>query len=132
MGMVAPQQRIASAYVVCFGVHGAITRHAQQRDVSRQRLYREHAAVVTALTSPAGQQEKEQLQRRLHELEQRTAALEQRLSQAVVLDKDKQREFATVAQAVGVSLPTCQTLLEVLLPGRVPKVATLGRWTKAA
>jgi hypothetical protein len=50
----------------------------------------------------------------------------------VVLDKDKQQEFATVGQAVGVRLPACQVLLEVLLAQRAPKVATLGRWTKAA
>src|SRR5262249_47719789 len=29
-------------------------------------------------------------------------------------------------------LPTCRTLLEVLLGKRAPKVSTLGRWTKAA
>ena len=53
MGMVAPEQRIASAYVIVFGGHGAITRQAQARGVSRQRLYREHAAVVTALAGAA-------------------------------------------------------------------------------
>jgi hypothetical protein len=49
-----------------------------------------------------------------------------------VLDKEKQKEFASVAQATGVSLPSCRILLEVLLGGRVPDVSTLGRWTKAA
>jgi hypothetical protein len=132
MGMVAPEQRIASAYVIFFGVHGEISRHAQQRAVSRQRLYREHASVVTALTGTAWQREKQQLQRRLRELEERQVALAQRLSRAVVLDKEKQQEFASVAQAVGVSLPTCQTLLEVLLRERTPKVSTLGRWAQAA
>jgi hypothetical protein len=132
MGMVALEQRIASAYVIVFGVHGAITRHAQQRDVSRQRLYREHASLVTALTATAWQQQKDQWQRRIQALQERQAALEKRLSQAVVLDKETQREFASVAQAVGVSLPTCQTLLEVLLRERTPKVSTLGRWTQAA
>src|SRR5262249_18462403 len=64
--------------------------------------------------------------------QERNAALQERLSQAIVLDKDKQKEFASVAQAVGVGLPTCRTLLEVLLGKRAPKVSTLGRWTKAA
>jgi hypothetical protein len=132
MGMVAPKQRIASAYVIFFGAHGAITRHAQQRAVSRQRLYREHACVVTALTGTVWQQQKEHLQRRIQELQEGQAALQKRLSQAVVLDKEKQKEFASVAQAVGVSLPTCQILLEVLLGKRAPTVSTLGRWTKAA
>jgi hypothetical protein len=132
MGMVALQQRIASAYVIVFGVHGAITRHAQERGVSRQRLYREHAFVITTLTGTASEQEKEEQQRRIQELEERNAALEERLSQAVVLDKEKQKEFASVAQATGVGLPTCRILLEVLLGDRVPAVSTLGRWTKAA
>jgi hypothetical protein len=132
MGMVALEQRIASACVIVCGVHGAITRQAQERGVSRQQVYREHACVVTALTGTAWQQEKEKWQRRVQELEEGQAALAKRLSQAVVLDKEKQKEFASVAQAVGVGLPTCQILLEVLLGKRAPKVSTLGRWTKAA
>src|ERR1700738_5539137 len=132
MGMVALEQRIASAYVIVFGLHGAITRQAQERGVSRQQVYREHACVVTALAGTAWQQDKEERQRRIQELGERNAALAKRLSQAVVLDKEKQKEFASVAQAVGVSLPTCQILLEVLLAKRAPKVSTLGRWTKAA
>jgi hypothetical protein len=132
MGMVAPEQRIASAYIICFGSHGDVTRRAREWDVSRQRLYRDHAAAVAALTGAAWQQEKEQLQRRLRQREEQCAALERRLRQAVVVDRDKQQEFAGVAQAVGVSLPTCRTLLEVLLGERAPKVSTLGRWTKAA
>jgi hypothetical protein len=132
MGMVAPEQRIASAYVIVFGVRGDITRQAQERGVSRQRVYREHASVVTALAGTAWQQEKEERQRRIQALEERNAALEKRLGQAVVVDKEKQKEFASVAQAVGVSLPTCRILLEVLLGTRAPKVSTLGRWTKAA
>jgi hypothetical protein len=132
MGMVALEQRIASAYVIVFGVHGEITRRAQERGVTRQRGYREHAFVVTALAGTAWQKEKEERQRRIQELEERNAALEKRLSQAVVLGKEKQQEFASVAQAVGVGLPTCQILLEVLLGKRAPRVSTLGRWTKAA
>jgi hypothetical protein len=132
MGMVALEQRIASAYVIVCGVHGDITRQAQQRGVTRQRLYREHASVATALEGTTWHKQEEQWQQRNQELEHRIAALEKRLSQAVVLDKEKQKEWASVAQAVGVSLPICQILLEVLLAERAPKVATLGRWTKAA
>src|SRR5262249_17634015 len=35
-------------------------------------------------------------------------------------------------QARGVSLPDLRALLDVLRPGRVPSVATLGRWAQAA
>jgi hypothetical protein len=132
MGMVAFEQRIASAYVIVFGIHGEISHQARERGVSRQRVYREHASVVTALTGTAWQQEQQERQRRIQELEVRNAALEKQLRRAVVLDQEKQKEFASVAQAVGVSLPTCQILLEVLLAQRAAKVSTLGRWTKAA
>jgi hypothetical protein len=132
MGMVALEERIASAYVIVFGFHGERTRQAEDRGVSRQRVYREHASVITALTGAAWQREKQESQRRIQDLTVRNAALEKRLSRAVILDQEKQKEFASVAQAVGVSLPTCQILLEVLLAQRAPKVSTLGRWTKAA
>jgi len=132
MGMVAFEQRIASAYVVACGQHGAITRQAQALGTSRQRIYREHAFVAAAVTGTGQQQERDRWQARVCEQENRLAALEKRLHQSVVLDKEKQKEFATVAQAVGVSLPSCQLLLKVLLNKRAPKVATLGRWTAAA
>ena len=43
MGMVAPQQRIASAFAVVFGGYGDVSRCAQERGVCRQWLYRESA-----------------------------------------------------------------------------------------
>src|SRR5205085_6205431 len=51
---------------------------------------------------------------------------------AVVLDQDRQAEFAAAAQAAGVSLPVARRLLQVVLRQRTPSVAKLGRWTKAA
>src|SRR5262249_62096158 len=108
-----------------------ISRQAQERGVSRQRVYREHAGVVTAVAGTAWQQEKEALQRRVEELQERNAALQERLSQAIVLDKDKQKEFASVAQSVGGGLAKCRTLLEVWLGKRAPKGPAMIRWTKA-
>jgi hypothetical protein len=35
MGMVAPERRIACAYVICFGVHGDVTRWVHEWSVSR-------------------------------------------------------------------------------------------------
>jgi hypothetical protein len=49
MSMAAPQQRIASAHTVFLGNYGALTRHARQRGVSRQWLYREAARVARTL-----------------------------------------------------------------------------------
>src|SRR5205085_11254842 len=69
---------------------------------------------------------------RVRELEQQNAVLQQQLAQAVVLDDDKQAEFASVGQAIGVSLPECRVLMEVLTPGKSLSVPTLGRRTQAA
>jgi hypothetical protein len=131
MGMVATEQRIASAFVVCFGTFGAISQHARERGVCRQRLYREAAWVESRVDSSAWQPQIDQLRQDNHLLQQRLQEAEERLEQAVVLDEEKQVEFAAVGQAIGVSLPEIRTLLEVLLPGKIPSVATLGRWTQA-
>jgi hypothetical protein len=130
MGMVAPQQRIASAYFVIFGNYGDVTRYAEERGVCRQWVYRE----ATALQQTMAEQQKtiDQLRARVRELEQQHADLQERLRLAVVLDADLQVQFASVGQAAGVSLPTCWVLLEVLIPGRQQSVATLGRATQAA
>lgn len=130
MGKVASPQRIASAYVVCHGRYGEVSRLARQRGVCRQQVYREAAAVQDVLTHP--QAEVERLRAQVAQLQERAAALERQLSQAVVLDEDKQAEVASVGQARGVTLRDCRALLEVLLPGRVLSVAALGRRTQAA
>jgi hypothetical protein len=50
----------------------------------------------------------------------------------LVLDADKQAEFASTAQALGVSLAAAQALLAVLLGSHAPSVAQLGRYSRAA
>jgi hypothetical protein len=130
MGRIAPQQRIASAYAVFHGRHGAVSRHAQQRGVCRQWVYREAAWVQDVLTRQ--REEREHLRAQVRQLPQRQTEWEQRLARAVVLDADKQAEVASVGQARGVTLRDCRELLEVLIPGRVLGVATLGRRTQAA
>jgi hypothetical protein len=49
-----------------------------------------------------------------------------------VVDPDQQAEFASVAQAEGVSLPIARRLLQVFLREATPSVAKLGRWTHHA
>src|SRR5271166_1975603 len=132
MSIVTITPRIASAYTVFCGRYGDVTRHAQQRGVCRQWVYRQAAGVQAALEGTAHATERDALRQRIRELEQRQAQLEQQLTQAVVLDADRQAAFAGVGQARGVSLPDLQALLEVLLPQRAPSVAKLGRWTQAA
>src|SRR5215471_21088021 len=128
--MVATSQRIASAFFVLYGQHGDVSRYAQQRSVCRQWVYREALWVQRGLSER--QEELDSLRVRVRQLEQQLAELEQRLAKAVMLDEDKQAEFASVAQALGVTLRDCHQLLEVLIPGQVLSVANLGRRTRQA
>ena len=130
MGMVAPQQRIASAFFVFFGGYGDVSRYAQERGVCRQWVYREAAGLQDVLTDQ--QQELQRLRIEVKELKERQSQLEQRLAQAVVIDEEKQAELASVGQARGVTLRDCRELLEVLIPNKVLSVASLGRRTQAA
>ena len=132
MDMVASRQRIASAFLTNDGPRGSISRHARQRGVSRQRIYRESAWVQRQLVTPDWQRERQALHQQVRDLKQRVAELEKQPPWQVRLHADKQAEFASVGQGIGVSLPQLQRLLAVLLGEKTPSVAKLGRWTKAA
>jgi hypothetical protein len=129
MGMVAPNRRIGSAFVVCLGQYGDVVRFAREQGVSRQWVYREAKQVAQTLEGSPTRQKIESLQAEMIQLRQEVAQLRQQLSQAVVLDDKKQTEFACVGQACGVTLPQCHTLLRVL--GEALPVASLGRRTQA-
>jgi hypothetical protein len=130
MGMVAPEQRIASAFFVLFGKYGDVSRYAQERGVCRQWIYREAASLRNALAT--ARQEIESLRAQLRQaLEQRTES-ETRLAKSVVVDAQKQEELACVGQARGVTLRDCHELLQVLAPEHALSVAELGRRTQAA
>ena len=131
MSMVALPQRIASAFVVHVGKYGDVTRAAQERGVCRQSIYREAKLVVVHLEGKAHREEVASLRQRVQELEQALAKLQERMAHSVILDKEKQKEFASVGQGIGVSLPALRVLLQVLLSGKAPSVAKLGRWTQA-
>jgi hypothetical protein len=132
MGMVAPQQRIASAFYVGFGRYGEVTRYAQERGVSRQWVYREARGVSLALDWQPWRRERDRLRQRVRELEQQCEALEERLGQSVVLDPGKQADMACLGQAAGISLPDCHRLLEFLIGDKALSVPTLGRRTQEA
>jgi len=85
MGMVAPQQRIASAYFVVFGKYGDVSRYAEERGVCRQWVYREADWLRNSLASSRAKIDA--LGKRVRELEQQNAALEQRLTLSVELDE---------------------------------------------
>jgi hypothetical protein len=125
------QQAIASAYFVIFGRYGDVTRHAQQRGVSRQWIYHE-AQTLQQATLEKQQQQIQYLQAQLSQAQQTIAAQEQRLAVSVVLDDDKQAELASFSQGRGISLPDCWALVDLLIPGKGRSVATLGRRAQAA
>ncbi len=129
MGMVAPQREIASAFYVFCGQHGDVSRYAQDQGVSRQRVYREANRLQNF---PAEAQQKIQsLEQCIQKLKHQQGLLEQRLAQSVVLDDEKQEQFAIEGQARGVGLANSYGLLKVLIPKPL-SVATLGRRVKAA
>ena len=132
MDMVVSRQRIASAFLIHEGPHGSISRQARQRGVSRQRIYREASWVDGQLQTPDWQRERQALRQQVRDLQQQVAQLHEQQSWQVLLHPDKQAEFASVGQAIGVSLPQARRLLAVLLGDETPSVAKLGRWTKAA
>ena len=126
-------QRIASAFAVLCGRYGDVTAMAQDRERSRQSLYREAEQVVEAVGGDAARARIEELQRQLAEQRAEVQALQGRLKRAVEMTPDKQHEFATVAQAEGVSLSVARRLLHVMTgPRRTRGVATLGRATLEA
>jgi hypothetical protein len=124
-------QRIGSAFAVLCGRYGDVTAMANDRERSRQSLYREAEKVVEAVDGAAAQARIEDLERQLGERQAEFRALEARLKHAVELTPDKQHEFASVAQAEGVSLSVARRLLRVMTgPRRSQGVATLGRVTR--
>jgi hypothetical protein len=126
-------QRISGAFAVLCGQYGDVTRMAKDREQSRQSLYREARQVAEAVDGAAARSRIEDLQRQLAERQAEVEALKERLERAVEITTDKQHEFATVAQAEGVSLGVARRLLQVMSgPSRGRAVATLGRATLEA
>lgn len=124
--------RLASASVVFFGLHGDISRHARQRGVSRQRLYREAHSVLRDLQPETPTRQVLVLQQQVAQLQARLQQAQDQTQQAVVLTADLLAEFASTAQAEGVSLPVAHRLLTVFLREDTPSVAQLGRFSRQA
>jgi hypothetical protein len=126
-------QRIASAFAVLCGRYGDVTKLAQDRQLSRQSLYREAEQVANAVDGAAAQTRIDELQQQLARREAEIQALQKQLKHAVEITPDKQHEFATVAQAEGVSLSVARRLLRVVEGSEpTPSVPALGRATLEA
>jgi uncharacterized coiled-coil protein SlyX len=121
-------QRIASAFAVLSGQYGDVTKLAKDREQSRQSLYREAEQVAEAVDGAAAQARIDELQRQLAEQRAAVQALREQLKRTVEITPDTQEEFATVAQAEGVSLSVARRLLRVVEGSQsTPSVATPGR-----
>jgi hypothetical protein len=132
MCIVAPSERLASASVVFFGKHGDISHHAQQRDVSRQTLYRQADSVLRDLDANPLHQQIDLLHQQIAQLRQRLQQAQDNQPDTLLVTADMKAEFASTAQAEGISLPVTRRLLAVFLRERTPSVATLGRLTQQA
>jgi hypothetical protein len=132
MCIVSPLDRLGSASAVFFGYRGDVTGRARQRGVSRQRLYREADSVLRDLDPAPRQRQLAQLQQQVIDLQTRLQLCQAQLNQAIVVDADRQAEFASTAQAEGVSLPVARVLMAVFLRDRTPSVAALGRLSRHA
>ena len=80
---------------------------------------------------PSNKSRLAELEAEIQQLQRRVAELEALAQQPVVLDPVKQRKFATVASALGLSLRQTEDLFQILLPpGQAPAHSTIGRWVK--
>jgi hypothetical protein len=125
-------QRIASAFAVLCGRYGDVTRMAQDREQSRQSLYREAEQVTDAVDGTATQARVAELEQQVTQLRSQVHELQRRLGRAVEMTPEKQAEVACVAQAEGVSLPVARRILQVLQRPKTRSVPTLGRATAEA
>ena len=124
-------QRIASAFAVLRGRYGDVTAMAKSRGQSRQSLYRESKDVVEAVDGATARARIDELQQQLDRQQSENQALRARLGHSVEITREKQHEFAAVAQAEGVSLSVARRLLRVVSgSASPPSVPALGRVTR--
>ena len=123
---------VRNAAAVFSAEYGSVTEQAQVSQCSRETVY-EHARKVEqrlaeAASDPSrlAQQEVE-----IQQLRRKIAELQAHAQQPVVLDPVRQRKFATVAAALGLSLRQTEDLFQILLPpGQAPDHSTIGRWVQ--
>jgi hypothetical protein len=125
---------IANAAAVLCGRHGAVTAQAREAGCSRQAAYEQAGRVEEAVEAVhAGEPSRADLLAKVAQLREENRQLWQALEQAVDFPEAKQRQFAGLATAAGLSLNQVCALLAVLLPGaRGPSRAAVGRWVQAA
>lgn len=119
---------ILNAAAFFSGRHGAVTRQAEQAGCSRQTVY-QHAH---KLEQRLGAEPTADRPTRERPGPGAVAQPEPATGPRILLDKDKLKELATTAFAMGLSLRQIEDLLGVLLPAdEVPDHSTLGQWVQA-
>jgi hypothetical protein len=123
---------ILNAAAVFSGQHGSVTRQAEQAGCSRQTVYQHAHKLEQRLAEKPEAPAAEDLRPEEPQRPQTIAAPQPTAGPQILLDKDKQKELATTAFAMGLSLRQIEDLLGVLLPAdAVPDHSTLGHWVQA-
>jgi hypothetical protein len=123
---------VCNAAAVFSGPHGAVTQQAQETGCSRETVY-EHARKVEQrlADSPADPAVLAELRAENQRLNQVIAALRREAQDRIRLDKAKQRQLATTAFAMGLSLRQIEDVLGLLLAesdAKAPDHSTMGHW----
>jgi len=123
---------ILNAAAVFSGQHGAVTHQAQQSGCSRETVYKHAQKVEQRLadsaTEPAALAE---LRAENQRLKQVIEVLTRQAEDRIPLNKAKQRQLATTAFAMGLSLRQIEELLGLLLAeseAKAPDHSTVGQW----
>ena len=120
---------ILNAAAVISRQHGAVTRQAEQSRCSRETVYKHARKVERRLADEPDGDVVAELRAENLRLHKVIAGLKRVAEGRALIDKDKQRQFAATAFAMGVSLRQVEDLIGVLLPAEeVPDHSTLGRW----
>jgi len=109
-----PQRWINAAVV--FLRQRLVSQYAQQTEQNREAIYRDAREVKQQLEE--SQTEQTRLQNQVEKLQAEVAQLRQQEEYNPFVDPDKVAQYASQAQAEGVSLPVAQRLLKILQPSK--------------
>src|SRR5438105_3960182 len=108
---------IGNAAAVLCGRRGAVTAHAHHAGCSRQAAYQHARRVRQAVAERhAGGPSRDELLREREHLREENRQLWDALESAIDFPEAKQRQFAAVAAALGLSLSQIAALLAIVLP----------------